>query len=461
MDQAHGIGQPPTGAVAPMTGAGPGLRFWWRVMDTRIGIIPLPLFPLILALMAGFVWLGKLPPDLTMMIPLIALGAYVCAEIGKHIPLLRNVGGPAILATFLPSYLVYAHILPQPVIKAVTDFTKQSNFLYLFICCIIVGSILAMQRDVLIKGFLKVFVPLIAGSLAATVVGTAVGWALGLGALHTLFYVVVPIMGGGVGEGALPLSLGYAAITHAQQGQIFATILPAVMLGSLTAIILSGALNYVGKRHPSLTGEGRLQPSEHGDVLAAAAVAEEERPTNETVTPALVAAAGLTAISLYLVGMFVQDVWGFPAPVLMLLLTVVLKLARAVSASLREGAAVVYKFFAQVVTYPLLFAIGVALTPWDALVATLRPDVLITIVATVVTIMSVGFVVGRWVNLYPIEAAIVNACHSGQGGTGDVAILTAANRMELMPFAQIATRIGGAVTVTIALSAMAWLGAIG
>ena len=70
--------------------------------------------------------------------------------------------------------------------------------------------------------------------------------------------------------------------------------------------------------------------------------------------------------------------------------------------------------------------------------------------------MGTGFVVGRWVNLYPIEAAIVNACHSGQGGTGDVAILTAANRMELMPFAQIATRIGGAITVTIAISAVAW-----
>jgi malate:Na+ symporter len=265
-----------------------------------------------------------------------------------------------------------------------------------------------MQRDVLIKGFLKVFVPLAAGSVAAGVVGTVVGWALGLGAVHSLFYIVVPIMGGGVGEGALPLSLGYATITHQPQGAIFATVLPAVMLGSLTAIIFSGALNYVGKRYPHLTGEGRLQPAEHGDALSSAEIAEEERPTNQPISAGTVAAAGLTAITLYLVGMMVQDLTGFPAPVLMLFVAVVLKLARAVSATLREGAGVVYRFFAQVVTYPLLFAIGIALTPWDALVATLRPEILITIVATVGTIMCTGFFVGRLLNLYPVTAQVAN-----------------------------------------------------
>jgi malate:Na+ symporter len=65
--------------------------------------------------------------------------------------------------------------------------------------------------------------------------------------------------------------------------------------------------------------------------------------------------------------------------------------------------------------------------------------------------MATGAFVGRLLGMYPIESAIINACHSGQGGTGDVAILTAANRMQLMPFAQIATRIGGAVTVTTVL----------
>jgi len=61
------------------------------------------------------------------------------------------------------------------------------------------------------------------------------------------------------------------------------------------------------------------------------------------------------------------------------------------------------------------------------------------------------------VRMYPIETAIINSCNCGQGGTGDVAILTAANRMQLMPFAQVATRIGGAITVTLSLIAMAKL----
>ncbi|MEN9637379.1 MAG: hypothetical protein RL077_5783 [Verrucomicrobiota bacterium] len=431
-------------------------------MEFRIGILPLPIAVILAALLSAFVVMGKFPAsgktpqDVCTMLAVLALGGFVCAEIGKRIPLLKDIGGAAILATFIPSCLAFYHLVPAVIVQTVTDFTKVTNFLYLFIACIIVGSILSMDRTVLIRGFVKIFIPLAAGSVAAALVGTGVGTLLGLGAKHTFFYIVVPIMGGGVGEGAIPLSVGYAEILGLKQGDEFARVLPPVMFGSLTAILLSGTLNFLGKKYPHLTGEGRLQPGEQDDL----------HPQEEEITGHMdvshIAAGGSIAITLYLLGVAAStlppEIFRFPAPVVMLFLAVAVKLAYGVPPILQQGAGVVYKFFRTAVTYPLLFAIGIALTPWDKLMAALHPANLVTIIATVVTLMTTGFFVGRWVKLYPIEAAIVNACHSGQGGTGDVAILTAANRMQMMPFAQIATRIGGAITVTLALIALKALG---
>jgi malate:Na+ symporter len=422
---------------------------WWKLMEIRIGIIPLPIYLLLVGLITAFLVTGKVPGEISMSIAILAVFGFTCAEIGKRLPILKNIGAAAIMATFIPSALVFYNLLPSPIVKHVTDFTKQTNFLYLFIASIIVGSILGMDRQVLIKGFLKIFIPLAAGTVAAGIVGTAVGTLMGMGAYHTFFYVVVPIMAGGVGEGAIPLSIGYSEILHQPQGDVFAQVLPPVMLGSLTAILLSGTLNFVGKRFPHLTGEGRLQPGEHDDM----------DPKQEEITGHVdvshIAAAGVTAISLYLVGLMAHRLFGFPAPVAMLFIAVLVKLTQAVSPQLQEGAYVVYKFFSTAVTYPLLFAIGVAMTPWDKLMAAFHFANIVTIVSTVTTLMATGWFVGRKMKMYPIESAIINACHSGQGGTGDVAILTAANRMQLMPFAQIATRIGGAITVTLTLLVLA------
>ena len=425
---------------------------WWALVDFKIGIVPLPVFVILLALITAFTLTGSVPSDILMAIVLLSMGGFTCAEIGKRIPIIRNIGAAAIFATFIPSALVFYHLLPVPIIDSVKAFTKDSNFLYLFISCIIVGSILGMDRGVLVQGFLKIFVPLAAGSVVAGTVGTLVGVLLGLGAYHTFFFIVVPIMAGGVGEGAIPLSIGYSAILHQPQGDLFAQVLPPVMLGSLTAILLSGTLNFVGKRYPDLTGEGRLQPGEHDELTF-----EEDAP-DEHVDVTTIGAAVVTAVTLYLIGVIAQRLFDFPAPVAMLVIAVCLKLARAVSPTLQLGAFHVYKFFSTAVTYPLLFAIGVSLTPWDKLMAAFTVPYLVTIISTVAAMITTGFFVGRWLGMYPIDTAIVTACHSGQGGTGDVAILTAANRMQLMPFAQIATRIGGAFTVTVVLIVLGRIG---
>ncbi|RUL77641.1 2-hydroxycarboxylate transporter family protein [Dyella choica] len=425
---------------------------WWRWMDIRIGIIPLPVYVLLLALLGVMVWQGWMPGEINIAIAVLAVGGFTCGEIGKRLPYLRHVGAAAILATFLPSYLVYAQWLPPIVVHGVTSFTKSTHFLYLFICMIIVGSILSMDRRVLIQGFLKIFVPLACGSVAAMLVGTLVGSLLGLDVRHTFFYVVIPIMAGGVGEGALPLSYGYAAVLHQAQDEVFAQVLPSVMLGSLTAILLSGLFHFVGRKYPHLSGRGYLYPGEENAVHAYVDRDQE----GASVDIAHLAAAGITGISFYVAGLLAFHLFGLPAPISMLFIAVLAKLGMAISPQLQRGASLAYRFFAVAVTYPLLFAIGVSMTPWDKLVSALTLSNALTIASTVATLMITGFYVGRRMGMYPIDTAIVCACHSGQGGTGDVAILSASERMALMPFAQIATRIFGAITVTLVLMVFAY-----
>jgi Na+/citrate or Na+/malate symporter len=94
----------------------------------------------------------------------LVIGGFTCVKIGKRLPVLHNIGAAAIFATFIPSTLAYCKLLPPQIEKSVIEFTKYTNFPCLFIACIIVGSILGMDRQVLVEGFLKLFVPVAAGS---------------------------------------------------------------------------------------------------------------------------------------------------------------------------------------------------------------------------------------------------------------------------------------------------------
>ena len=423
---------------------------WWRLMDNyKIGVIPLPLFIIAgILIFAEVLVTGKLPSEIVVMVVTCAFFGFLCGEIGKRLPIVGKMGAAAICATFIPSALVYYGILPTPVVQATTKFYKDTHILYLYICCIIVGSIMNMDKRTLIQGFLKIFGPMVCGEIVGMLVGVGVGYILGLSPFDTFFFLVLPIMAGGVGEGAIPLSIGYASILGMEQGEALGRVLPIVMLGGLTGIICGGVLNRLGKAYPHLTGNGRLLPASEDDELMGDKKAAKAEPVIDVTT---FASGVLLAAILYMIGMIGHKLTGIPAPVGMLFAAVFVKLVSGVSPKVLSGSQVVYKFFQTSVTYPILFAVGVAITPWDKIVAAFTITNLIVIVCTVVSLVTTGFFVAKKLGMYPIDAAVISCCQSGQGGTGDVAILTAAERMELMPFAQIATRIGGAINVSVSL----------
>lgn len=432
--------------IDPINTPKPALKQrWWHILDNwKVGIIPLPLFLLAGGLIALDCLGGKLPSDIVVMVATLAFFGFACGEFGKRLPVLGKLGAAAICATFIPSALVHYGLLPEVVVESTTKFYKSTNILYLYICCIIVGSIMSMNRTTLIQGFLRIFFPMLCGEIVGMLVGVGVGSALGLEPFQVFFFIVLPIMAGGVGEGAIPLSIGYAALMHMDQGVALGRVLPMVMLGSLTAIVISGCLNQLGKRFPHLTGEGQLMPNRRNET-------HRETPAEGKMDVTTLASGALLAVLLYMLGMLGQKTIGLPAPVGMLFLAVLLKLVNGVSPRLQEGSQMVYKFFRTAVTYPILFAVGVAITPWQELVNAFTVTNLLVIISTVTALVATGFLVGKKIGMYPIDVAIISCCQSGQGGTGDVAILTSGNRMNLMPFAQIATRIGGAINVSLGL----------
>ncbi|MCX8566016.1 MAG: Na+/citrate or Na+/malate symporter [Glomeribacter sp. 1016415] len=391
--------------------------------------------------------LRQVSSELSVMLAALAVLGFTCAELGARLPILRWIGGPVIVTTLLPSFLVYHKLLPTELVQSIGEFWQATNILYFFTTVIIIGSILSMSRQILIEGCAKIFIPLVTGSVAAAIVGTLTGMAFGNSAHDTFFYTVVPIMAGGFGEGAIPLTLGYAEILNLPQGQLFARVVPSVVLGNLTAIVCSAGLHQFSLRFPHNGGNRQL--------LSADIPTQDEKTS---LTIEALAAAGMAALSLYLLGMVIHRITGLPAPMGMLLFAVFIKLACRTSSQLGQGARGMYRLFSRGMTYPLLFGIGVTMTPWDAFLTTLTLAHLATIIATVFTLTVTGFFVGRRIGLCPVESAIINACHSGMGGIGDMAILTSAHRMQLMPFAQLATRIGGAFTVMLTLFLLSYFG---
>lgn len=159
----------------------------------------------------------------------------------------------------------------------------------------------------------------------------------------------------------------------------------------------------------------------------------------------------LVACAFFVLGSLASPFTGIPGPILMILGAAACKVLKIIPPKMEQGTHHLYKFVSGSLTFPLLAGLGVLYVPWNDLIRAFTPAYFAVCGVTVLAMVASGFFVGFLMNMYPVESGIVTACHSGLGGTGDVAILSAASRMEMMPFAQISTRIGGAAMVVLAV----------
>lgn len=430
------------GEMGKMAAAG-AITFRDRAMGWKLGAVPVPVFlaaALVVCLAAYF---HRLPADLIGGLAVMMLAGLLLDQAGREIPLFRRIGGPAILCLFVPAALVGYGLFQADMLASIKAALKTDNLLYLYISSLVVGSILGIDHRVLGMGFLRVWVPLIAGTIVAVTAGLTAGVLMGYELRHTFFYIVIPILSGGVGEGILPLSVGYAAIEGKAQGDLVAMMIPAAMIGNVVAILSAGLLALLGQRYPSLSGNGQLIRLEKGQELPA-------EPPPVPYDLMLMGAGLLLVCSFYTLGLLLAPLTGISGPVMMILAVAAVKLLRLLPSDMERGAHQFYRFAALNLTPAILVGLGAIYVAWDQLLLALTPGYFTVCAVTVLAMVATGFATGFVMRMYPVEAAIVTSCHSGLGGTGDVAILSASNRMNLMPFSQMATRVGGACMVVLA-----------
>lgn len=428
--------------MTPATQALPARRRLSALMEYEIGVIPLPYFVGIALIVFLSAHLGYLPKSMIGGLAVIMTLGMLLGQIGQKLPVLRDIGGGAILCLLLPSVLVYYGFFGSTTIDATKMLMKDANFLYFVIASLVVGSILGMNRTILVQGMIRMFIPLVIGTMAAVAAGLVVGVCFGYTVHHTFFYIIVPIIGGGIGEGILPLSLAYSHILGGSPEQYVAQLVPAAVVGNIVAIICAGTLARWGTRRPDLNGDGQLiRAREENDTF------REEAEDDSAIDFRYMGAGVLLICAFFVLGGLLEKVVHIPGPVMMILVAVIFKYVRVLPEKLEKGSKKFYKLISTAFIWPVMIGLGMLYVPLDSVASVFSVGYVMVCASVVIAMTAAGFLIGNLLKMFPIESAIVTCCHSGLGGTGDVAILSACNRMQLMPFAQISTRIGGAATV--------------
>ena len=135
---------------------------------------------------------------------------------------------------------------------------------------------------------------------------------------------------------------------------------------------------------------------------------------------------------------------------LMIIAVAAFKISGIVPTRIEQACSGWYRFVVANFTAALLVGIGIAFTDLDEVLRTVSPSFVILIFTAVLTIVIASGYIGTCVGFYFVESALTSGLGmADMGGTGDVAVLSAAKRMELMPFMQISSRLGGALILVL------------
>lgn len=366
--------------------------------------------------------------------------------IGNNVPILNNyLGGACLLPLFGASAMVFFGLVPKTLINGCTVFMK-GGFQDMYIALLLVGSVLVMDRKVLLGATAR-YLPTVIGSQVFALGFCAIGGLItGFGPIEALFNIGAPTMSGGSAGAITTIPALYSNLSGTDMSSMAGPFLCYVSIANVLAVLFAAIGGAVTAKMPGWNG--------NGDILIQKEAKDEVKEVKRPVTSADYSKLGggiFMSLCFFLVG----DILGklpvlsnIPGLAWTIIIAIVVKATGVISDEVADNCVYSMNFALKALLPTLIAGIGIVSMDLKALGSAFSIGVLVVIVLGVLGAFIGAMIFGRLSGLYAYEAGITaGLCCCNVGGSGDLAVLTAGNRMNLLAFASISTRIGGALMI--------------
>ncbi|MBQ7154787.1 MAG: 2-hydroxycarboxylate transporter family protein [Synergistaceae bacterium] len=411
---------------------------WWQAL-------------LFIVLCAVPMYLGIQSKSMTGTFCSIFALAVVFNEIGERLPIWNDyIGGGLLMCFFGVALLKHYGLIPEQAIKNINSLVSDdANYLEFFIVMLITGSVLSLDRDILLRSFLG-YIPAILGGLAvAMLFGVVVAALFGVSPSNAIIKYVLPVMGGGNGGGAVPLSDIYQTVTGQPRQEYYGFAIIILTIANVFCIIASALLNKLGDKVPILTGD-KSTLIRGGKNLTRD---DEKVKTNvQDMVSALLVAFASYSVGRLMSRKLLPTIFGasIHAYAYMIIFVVILAASGKIPDNVRAGAKRLQSFVSSGTAIAVMVGMGTDFEISELFTVLNFSNAVIALAVVIGAIIG-SAVVGYLVGFYPIDSALTaGLCMANRGGNGDIACLGAAKRMNLIAYAQLSSRLGGGMVLVIA-----------
>lgn len=415
-----------------------------RANKVTFSQLPLPWFMLFSVIIYLGMYLEVIPVNMIGGLAIILSLGWLLGWLGGVIPFINKIGGATILSMLVPSLLRYYQLLPVNSLEAVQSLMIEADFMNLYVYALVLGSILSINRLVLIKGLTRMMIPLAVGFCLALLIPTTIGALLGLGFRHSFFFIVAPVLSGGLAAGVLPLAAGLSEVSDQPYGELIAMLIPGSIIGNLVAVGAAACLKQLGKQRSHLSGNGQLIKTKQ-----AMTVSEIPQPLETPLVHQLIGTGLFTLTAIVILGAIIQRIFPLPLAVIIIIVCLALKLGGILPPVIEASTSHFNGLLSSIFTYAILVSMGFVYLDLEHLLAVLTWQYLLVIATVILTLVCTGFFLAPRLNMYPVELGVISLNQAAMGGMGNITILATSDCEPLMPFAQVATRVNGVVTISL------------